>query len=186
MATRINRGLSKKVAAMVARRVDQVADDVAQGARDNAPAAKTWVTDADVQVRPSHRKAHGQTIPGNVDFRLPAMEYERKGRGRNGKAINAGGGWKLLEGVWDVADRPRDPRLPYHQTVECRCQAANLPGAVAAGVRSTPARPNGKAITATVSVEFERVAESEHAEHGGGWLAEAARAAAAKHRARRR
>ncbi|WP_052424100.1 hypothetical protein [Nonomuraea candida] len=186
MATRINRSLSKKITAMVARRVDQVADDVAQGARDNAPAAKVWVTDADEQVRPSHAKAHGQTIPGNVDFRLQAMEYEPKGRGRDGKAVNRAGGWQLLEGVWDVAGHPRDERLPYHQTVNCRCQSADLPGAVAASVRSTPAQPDGKTITATVSVEFERVAESEHAERGGGWLAEAARAAAAKHRARRR
>ncbi|MFC4014603.1 hypothetical protein ACFOY2_45785 [Nonomuraea purpurea] len=186
MATRINRGLSKKVAAMVARRIDQVADDVARGVRDNAPAAKTWQTDADEQVRPSHAEAHGQTIPANLDFRLQAMEYVRKGRGRDGKAVNRSGGWKLLKGVWDLADRPRDERLPVHQVANCRCQAVDVPGAIASRVRSTPAQPRGNAIAATVSVSFERVAESEHAERGGGWLAEAVRVAAARSRARRR
>lgn len=186
MATRINRGLSRQIAATVARHVDRVADDVAQGARDNAPPAKTWITDADEQVRPSHAEAHGQTIPANIDYRLTAMEYVRKGHGPDGKAVNPAGGWKLLEGVWDVADRPRDERLPYHQTVNCRCRSTSVPGAVAASVHTTPAQPRGRTIMATVSVEFERVAESEHAERGGGWLADAARAAAAKHRARRR
>ncbi|NYF44698.1 hypothetical protein [Streptosporangium sandarakinum] len=186
MATRITPGLTRQITALVARRVDQVADDVAQAARDNAPAAKTWVTDADERVRPSHAEAHGQLIPGNVDFRLSAMEYVRKGLGPDGKAVNRAGGWKIIPGRWDVADRPRDARLPTHQAANCRCQAVDLPGAVAAGIRSTPARPAGTTITATVSASFTRVAESEHAERGGGWLASAAQQAAAKHHARRR
>ncbi|MGW2219606.1 hypothetical protein ACWCSD_31860 [Nonomuraea sp. NPDC001684] len=184
--THINRGLAQQIAAKAARRVDQVADDVAQAARDNAPAAKTWVTDADEQVRPSHAEAHGQTIPANIDFRLTAMEYEPKGRGRGGKALNPDGGWKLLEGVWDVGDHPRDERLPYHQTVNCRCRAVDLPGAIASRVHTTPAHSNGRTITATVSVSFARIGESEHSERGGGWLAAAARQAAAHARARRR
>ncbi|GAA3710628.1 hypothetical protein GCM10022224_090120 [Nonomuraea antimicrobica] len=105
MATRINRGLSRQIAALVARRVDQVAEDVAQGARHNAPAAKTWITDADEQVRPSHAQAHGQTIPANLDFRLPAMEYLRKGRGLGEQPVNPCSGWKLLQGVHDLRER---------------------------------------------------------------------------------
>lgn len=182
---RLNSSLSEQIAALVARRVDQVADDVAQGARDNAPAAKTWVTDADEHVRPSYAEVHGQTIPANVDFRLQAMAYVRKGRGPDGKAVNPAGGWKLLPGRWDVGDEPRDDRFPYYQTVRCRCRKIVVPGAIASRVRSTPARPAGKTITATVSVSFERIGESEHSERGGGWLAEAARQAAARSKARR-
>ncbi|MFC7585772.1 hypothetical protein ACFQYP_20035 [Nonomuraea antimicrobica] len=63
MATRINRGLSRQIAALVARRVDQVAEDVAQGARHNAPAAKTWITDADEQVRPHTPRRMGRPFP---------------------------------------------------------------------------------------------------------------------------
>ncbi|MEU4331379.1 hypothetical protein [Nonomuraea dietziae] len=183
---RLNGGLSRQIAALVARRVDQVADDLAENARAAAPDGKVWQTDADEQVRPSHAKAHGQLIPDNVDFRLHAMVYVRKGRDQDGQGVNAAGGWKEVEGVWDVAERPRDARLPYHQTVNCRCRRIELPGAVAAGVSSSPARPSGRAITASVSVAFPRVAESEYADQGGGWLAAAARQAAAKHRARRR
>ncbi|MBG0818993.1 hypothetical protein [Planomonospora sp. ID82291] len=184
--TRINSGLSRKLTALVARRVQDVADDVAEAARAGAPPAKQWITDTDEKVRPSHAEAHGQLVPGNVDYRLPAMVYLRKGRDPGGDAINEAGGWKILPGRWDVADRPRDTRLPIHQSRNCRCQSVEVPGAVAAGIHAGRARPAGKSITAVVSAAFPRVAESEYGERGGGWLAEAARQAAARHKARRR
>ncbi|GAA2691962.1 hypothetical protein [Nonomuraea recticatena] len=179
---RLTSGLTQKIAALVASRVDEVADEVASNARAGAPDGKVWQTDADEQVRPSHAEAHGQLIPDNVPFRLPRMQYVNKGRGRN---ANPAGGWTKLPG-WDLGDRPRDEQLPFHQVVNCRCRKIDLPGAVAATVTTSPARPSGRTVAASVSVAFPRVAESEYADQDGGWFNAAARQAAAAHRARRR
>ncbi len=183
--TRIRSDLAARLAAGPVRRiVEDVAEDIAQQARENAPPAKVWQTDADEHVRPSHAAAHGQTIPANIPFRLERMVYERKGRRPDGRAVNQAGGWKTVDG-WDVADRPRDPRLPVHQSINCRCQMATVPGLVAAGITAGPAAVRGTRVSATVTARFERAGESEFAEQGGGWLASAARTVAARSRARR-
>ncbi|WP_433357758.1 hypothetical protein ACQP25_45010 (plasmid) [Microtetraspora malaysiensis] len=181
---RIRPDLAARLAAgPIARHIEHVAEAIARAARENAPAAKTWQTHQDERVRHSHATVHGDTIPANVPFRLPAMTYVRKGRDKHGKAINQAGGWKVIPGVWDLADRPLDPSLPLHQRVECRCKRRDIPGMVAAGIYATQAVPAATRVHAKVIARFPRVAESEFAEHGGDWLRSAARAVAARHRA---
>ncbi|MET7334218.1 hypothetical protein [Nonomuraea sp. NPDC005650] len=80
MATRINHGLSQQIAARVVRRVNQIADDVARGARGNAPAAKTWQMPPEVPYRRMVDLArHGMqatatTLQQLIDLRSPARD----------------------------------------------------------------------------------------------------------------
>ncbi|MER5322352.1 hypothetical protein [Streptosporangium roseum] len=173
--------IAKLAAGHVRRVVDEVTDQAVRETRDQVPDAKAWETEADERVRPSHGEAHGQTIPDNLLYRLPQQVYVRKGRGPDGKALNPAGGWKITPG-WDLADAPRDPRLPEHQTIRCRCESLPLPGMIAAHVSRTAVRVTRTSARASVQVTFPRIAESEFAEHGGGWLARAARIVAARHR----
>jgi|GEM_PF-3419944 len=182
---RIRPDLAARLAAgPIARHVEHVAEQIARAARANAPDGKVWITAEDERVRPSHNATHGQTIPENIPYRLPQVVYIRKGRGPDGKAINKAGGWKIVPG-YDLADAPRDPSLPVHQRINCRCRSAELPGAVAAGITTTPAVPGRERVTASVVARYNRVAESEFAERGGGWFRRAAREVAARHKARR-
>ncbi|QSI49960.1 hypothetical protein [Thermobispora bispora] len=181
--TSIRGDLAARLAAgPVARHVHRVAEAIARQARQNAPPAKTWITAHDERVRPSHNAAHGQTIPANLPYRLPKTVYVRKGRGSDGRAINPGGGWKLAPGH-DLADKPRDPRLPVHQRINCRCTSREVPGAVAAGITASEPDVTPTRVSATVTARFPRVGESELADHGGGWFREAARTVAARYRA---
>ncbi|MER5649723.1 hypothetical protein [Streptosporangium sp. NPDC002524] len=180
--SRIRSSLAKQIAAKVARVVDAVNDDLADQTRQDAPDGKTW--HAQPGARPSHAAAHTQAVPANVPYRLDRMVYVRKGRGADGKAVNAAGGWKRVPGGWDLADRPRDPDLPEHQAADCRCKSMPAPGAIAATVATTAAKVTGTRVTARTRVTFPRVAESELADRGGGWAAGAVRAAAARARGR--
>lgn len=56
---------------------------------------KTWITRLDARVRPTHRAAHGQTVPIDADFVIGGY------RGRY----------------------PQDRRLPVKETARCRCRA---------------------------------------------------------------
>lgn len=161
--------------------VDQVTDAAVREIRDQAPEAKTWVTDGSENVRESHAEAHGQTIPGNLPYRLPKQVYVPRGRGQDGRAVTPSGGWRTVSG-WDLAQAPRDESLPIHQSINCRCQSVPLPGAVAAAVTRTAVTTTRKAARAYVHVTFPRVAESEFAVQGGGWLRRAALAVASRHR----
>ncbi|MEU4229484.1 hypothetical protein AB0F17_34750 [Nonomuraea sp. NPDC026600] len=182
--TRVRSNLAAAIAAGPARRaVERVTDDLADAARDAAPPAKVWMTKPGAN-RPAHADAHGQTVPANLPFRLKRQVYIRKGRGPDGKAVNSSGGWKTIDG-WDLAMRPRDPGLPDDQQLGCQCQAVDLPKAIAAGVHADPVRVSASLVRAKVTVAFPRVAESEYADEGGGWLAAAAHRVAARSRTRR-
>ncbi|TMR22084.1 hypothetical protein ETD86_13020 [Nonomuraea turkmeniaca] len=182
--TRVRSNLAAAIAAGPARRAaERVTDDLADAARDAAPAAKVWMTTPG-DNRPAHADAHGQAVPSNLPFRLKRQVYVRKGRGPGGKALNPAGGWKTIDG-WDLAMRPRDPGLPDDQQLGCQCQAVDLPKAIAAGVHAEPVRVSGLRAQAKVRVVFPRVAESEYADQGGGWLAAAAYRVAAQARTRR-
>lgn len=175
--------LEEALARALARPVQRVTEQVAAQAAENAPAGQVWVTHADERVRLSHQAADGQLIPANLRFRMPKSVYVRKGRGPDGRAVNPAGGWRLVPGV-DLARRPRDPDLPLHQRIRCRCQLVTVPGAVGAGVRVVAARAVGTRVAGQVVVVFPRVAESEFpdgADGGGGWLRGAARTVAARH-----
>ncbi|MET7335925.1 hypothetical protein [Nonomuraea sp. NPDC005650] len=173
---KLSRGLREKVAAGVVRRaVDDVADRAEREVRRHAPDAKEWETSENESVRPSHAEAHGQNIPANVPYRLPKAVYVRKGR----DGENAAGGWKTVPG-WDLADKPRDPGLPLHQRIRCRCESRGLPGVIAKAVTRTPVAVGRSRVSAKIQVSYPRIAESEFSEQGGGWLATAARAAAAR------
>ncbi|MFI9845098.1 hypothetical protein ACIHFD_49325 [Nonomuraea sp. NPDC051941] len=143
----------------VRRAVDRVTDRAEQEVREHAPEAKVWKTVGDEAVRPAHRHADGQAIPANIPFRLKRDEDESKAQG------------------WDVAAEPLDPSLPLHQRIHCRCEMVRQPGAIAAAVSRTSVQIGRARVSARVTVEWPRIAESEFAEQGGGWLATAARAA---------
>lgn len=171
--------IAKLAAGPVRRIVDQVTDEAVRELRDQVPDAKSWQTEADERVRPAHDKAHGQTLPENLLYRVPKQIYVRKGRGKNGKALNPAGGWKIVPG-WDLAEKPRDPRLPEDQTIRCRCESLPGPGLIAEHVGRGPVRVTRTSARATAHVRFTRIAESEFDETGG-WLARAARIVAARH-----
>lgn len=173
---KIDRNLRDKVAAGVVRRaVDDVADRAEHEVRRHVPDAKEWQTSGGDNVRPSHEQAHGQNIPANIPYRLPKQVYVRKGD----DGENLAGGWKVVPG-WDLADKPRDPDLPVHQRIECKCQSRRMPGVIAKAVTRTPVTVGRSRVSATIRVTYPRIAESEYADRDGGWLATAARAAAAR------
>ncbi|TMR97312.1 hypothetical protein EJK15_18750 [Nonomuraea basaltis] len=116
---RINPGLAKRLAAGVIRdKVERITEAVAKEAKDRAPDAKGWQATNGADARPSHRHADGQTIPANVPYQLPKMDYVRKGRDDDRRNPQGAGAWVLLTAV-DLADRPRDPSLPLHQRINC-------------------------------------------------------------------
>ncbi|GAB2858271.1 hypothetical protein GCM10022221_67210 [Actinocorallia aurea] len=161
--------LEERIAALIAPRVQEVVDEVAVRARENAPDAKVWAHSGDGRVRPSHREAAGAAIPANLRFQLPKMVHQS----------GAAGGWRVVAG-FDLARRPRDPALPQHQRDMCRCTVVVVPRGVAAGVRPIPVVQTGPRVVGAVVVEFVRVAESEFPsgeDGGGGWLREAGRQA---------
>ncbi|MGW0485760.1 hypothetical protein [Nonomuraea sp. NPDC003214] len=150
---RLSRALKTRLAnGPVRRAVDQLTDRAEQAVRDHVPDAKQWVSTQ--MKRPAHTDAHGQHVPENVPYRL-------KGKGPG----------------WDLADRPRDPTLPAHQSIGCQCQSLPLPGAIADAVTRTSVHVDGGRVSAKVVITYPRIAESDLAEQGGGWLAAAIRAA---------
>ena len=141
--------LDAVVARMAAPAVNRLADAIAQQARERAPATKTWISREDGRVRPAHAKAHEQTIPENLRFKLPK---QRKG----------GQGKTLLLSGFDLARTPRDPALPEDQKVRCRCVSITTQGIIARRILTTPAITVGSQVRAQVWVRFNRIVESEH------------------------
>lgn len=185
---RLNPGLAKRLAAGPIRdKVESITDAIVREAKDRAPDAKTWITEADERVRPSHAHADGQTIAENLSYELPAMVYQRKGRGPDGKAINPEGGWQTTDGV-DLASAPRDPELPLHQRVECRCESVPAGPLLAEATHALPTRIDGTRVEASVECTFHRVGEAEFGnqrDHGTHFLGGAGDAVAARYRGAR-
>lgn len=125
---------------------------LADRVRANAPGAGLWMTAQDERVRPTHRKADGQTIPDNLRFIVEHPSHS---------------GHELAQG-------PRDPDLSLENRINCRCIAGSLPGLIAEHVAASSVLLRGATAVATVSVEFSRIVESEHpgaGDSGGGWFA---------------
>lgn len=186
MGTRVelNRNLDQVVAARIARpAVDRLAGQVRDAAARLAPDGKIWVTAHDERVRYSHAETDAQLIPENLRYRLPAVTYVPKGRGPDGKAVNPGGGWKPLPGQVDLGRRPRDPDLPVHQAINCRCLSVSVPGAVGRTIRATPATVTASGALAEVFTRFPRAAEAEFGtgqDRGAHFMAGAVREVAAR------
>lgn len=169
MATRVDldRDLDRVVAERIAGpAVARLAEQVQRAAQRLAPDAKTWVTAHDERVRYSHRETDTQMVPENLRYLLPAVVYVPKGRGRDGKAINPGGGWRPVPGRTDPARVPRDPDLPVHQRVNCRCRSVTVPGVIARSIRLGPVEVTAVAASAQVFTRFPRAAEAEFGTSG--------------------
>lgn len=141
--------------------VDRLKQDVQTEARRRAPAAKRWVTRHDNRVRHWHVLTNGQTIPANLRYRVQRVKYLRKGKDKHGKAINPAGGWKILEGQYDLGRAPHDPALPIEQTINCRCRSVVIPELVALSIHTTVTHIEGKRAVAEINCFFPRAAESE-------------------------
>jgi hypothetical protein len=159
------------MAATVGRRAtDRLKRQVEEEARRRAPGAKMWVTEQDERVRPSHQDADKQTIPDNLRFQLPKVANTRRGE------------WRRIPG-FDLARFPRDPGLPVHQTVRCRCVAVALPEALAVSIHAGATEIQGAQARAEVATRFNRAAEAEHGtshDTGGHFMSGAVRAVAAR------
>jgi hypothetical protein len=168
-------GLESRIAALVQPQVRNIARDLADNMARTAPPGAVWQTAADERVRPSHRESEGQTIPGNLRFQLPKMQYVR------------GTGQYVTTSGYDLARAPRDEELPPEQKINCRCQRIELPHDVANHIRAHDPRVEGARCIAEVTVTYPRIAESEHpdtGDGGGGWIRDAVQRTASARRLR--
>lgn len=84
-----------------ARTAELVAGYAVEAAKASAVSAaggvwsKTWISELDSEVRPTHMEAHGQTVPASGVFIV--------------------GGWPMRI--------PHDPNAPISETINCRCEA---------------------------------------------------------------
>lgn len=148
--------LNAVVARMAAASVERLAREVAREGRERAPAAKVWISRDDERVRPAHADAHGQEIPGNLRYKLPKQVYVHGG----GRGSDISGHTELVPGV-DLARKPRDPKLPLAQRVNCRCISVTLPGLIARRIYTGAVVVTGTRARAQVTVRFNRIVESE-------------------------
>ncbi|XTZ13927.1 hypothetical protein ACQSSU_20735 [Micromonospora echinospora] len=139
-------GLEAAIARMIALRVQQIAEEVADAARRNAPPTKTWTSKGDALVRPEHREAHGQEVPESLRFVVRSPEYDRQHYG-------AGAHQQLRE--------PRDPEGTPGATANCRCQAVRDPDGVARNIHVHPVTVSGTQVVAHVTCHGNRVVDAE-------------------------
>lgn len=158
MRVELRGDLNAVVARMVRPTVERLAEDVAEHARRLAPDARRWETAEDERVRPSHADADGQLIPANLRFKLKKQHYQRGG----GRGSDVAGRLMLAVDMYDMAREPRDEDLPADQAANCRCEAVDVPGVIAARVRAHGAMMEGARVRATVDVRFNRIVESFH------------------------
>jgi hypothetical protein len=165
-------GLNERVAARWAvPEAHRLADMLAERVRANAPDARVWITKQDEKVRPTHVKADGQTIPTNLRF---VLDHPSSVQTSTAAADRSGTSSPVEGGEQELARKPRDPDLSIGNRINCRCIDAGLPGLIAQHVAAGDVVQRGPQATATVSVTFSRIVESEHPgpeDGGGGWLA---------------
>ncbi|MGX4733176.1 hypothetical protein [Kitasatospora griseola] len=145
----------ERLAPMMRRHTERLAEEVAEEARRRAPAAKTWHTQEDGKARPSHQAADGQTVPAPIPFTVGSA----------------------------TLDRPRDPNGPAEETAGCRCTVTEDPEAVAATITAGKAATFGTRVRATVTCDYPRAAEAEYAQGDGShFMGTAASQVANRHR----
>ncbi|WP_431976083.1 hypothetical protein [Micromonospora haikouensis] len=139
-------GLEAAIARLIAPRVQQITEQVAEAARDNAPPTKTWKSQGDALVRPEHRAADGQEVPENLRFVVGSPAYDQQHYG-------AGPHQQLRE--------PRDPEGTPGATVNCRCQTVSDPDGIARNIHAHPVTVSGSRIVGVVTCHGNRVVDSE-------------------------
>ncbi|MFB8235534.1 hypothetical protein ACFC58_03190 [Kitasatospora purpeofusca] len=147
--------IAERLAPLMARHAERLAEEVVAEARNLAPPAKTWNTVEDGHARHSHREADGQTVPGPVPFTV---------------------GGALLSG-------PRDPNGPVEETTGCRCMLTENPDAVAQSIHAGKAAIRGSRVEIDVVCDFPQAANAEFAQgEGSHFMSRAAAQVAARHR----
>lgn len=151
-------GLEEIVAAMVAPEVRRIGERVATTAKQLAPGTKKWVTMADERVRPTHVRTHDQSVPNNLRFEVPSMEWDRKHRGL---------------GPVTYMNQPRDESSRAVANLKnCRCQATLDPQGIARGINVGQPIVAGKVVKLTVVCEGPKVVQSEFGDvYPGGLIA---------------
>ncbi|MGW1275492.1 hypothetical protein ACWD4V_00850 [Streptomyces tsukubensis] len=141
-----NPSLETQLARMIAPDVRRVAHQVEIEARRLAPPTKRWVTMADDAVRPTHRQAHGQTVPANLRFTVRSMDWDRKHRG---------------VGQNTYMREPRDRTSRAVANIKnCRCTTV-LSDGIARNIATGLPVVTGKRVTVTVTARAPLVVEAE-------------------------
>ncbi|PNG22429.1 hypothetical protein [Streptomyces cahuitamycinicus] len=140
-------GLEEALARMVAPHVHRIARQVQFEAQRLAPPTKRWVTMGDDRVRPTHVKAQGQVVPGNLRFAINSMDWDRRHRGVGPKTY-------MLE--------PRDQTSRAVANLKnCRCATHTDPQGISRHINTGQPVISGKKVTVTVSVAAPMVVEAE-------------------------
>jgi hypothetical protein len=141
---KMNPGTNEKVALMIAAKIAALGNVVQENAQDAAPQVKVWQTMQDELVRPWHRTAHNQSIPGNLLFELDQAPY---------KGVQHPRGHDYLR-------FPRDPRAGHLQIDYCRCFLTwndDLARSI-----NTVTTVMGTKVTSIISTDYPRARESEY------------------------
>ncbi|MFE2723902.1 hypothetical protein [Kitasatospora sp. NPDC059327] len=140
-------GLEELVAAMVAPEIGRIADEVADRAKRLAPPTKQWVTVADDRVRHTHVQTEGQSVPNNLRFKVPSMDWDRRHRGL---------------GAHTYMKAPRDQTSRAVANIKnCRCHTMLDPVGISRGINSGPPIVAGNHVTVTVVCEGDLVVQAE-------------------------
>ncbi|MER6109381.1 hypothetical protein [Streptomyces hirsutus] len=141
------RGLEEQLARMLAPAVRQIAVRVEVEAKRLAPPTKQWVTVGDDRVRPTHVKAQGQVVPGNLRFKINSMDWDKRHRG---------------VGEYTYMLQPKDRTSRAIANIRnCRCTTHKDPDGIARHIRTGQPVVAGKKVTVTVSVSADQVVEAE-------------------------
>lgn len=141
------RGLEEALARMLAPAVHRIAVQVEIEAKRLAPPTKRWVTMGDDKVRPTHVKAQGQEVPGNLRFSINSMQWDREHRGL---------------GKFTYMIEPRDQTSRAIANLRnCRCTTHKDPDGIARTINTGQPVVTGKTVTVTVSAQGPMVVEAE-------------------------
>lgn len=140
------KGLAQRVAVLVADDVHKLAERVEAAAKTFAPPEKTWKSLGDPLVRPEHRKADGQAIPGNLRFVVDSPLYDQAHYG---------------VGPQQLLRAPRDPNGSPGATINCRCRTVVDPDGIARRIEAGPAVVSGTRVRVRVTCSHDRAREAE-------------------------
>jgi hypothetical protein len=138
--------LERQVAKMVSDDVKDIGDRVAVAAKTFAPPEKTWKSLGDPLVRPEHRRADGQAIPGNLRFVVDSPLYDQQHYG---------------VGPQQLLREPRDPNGSPGVVINCRCRTEIDPDGIARTIEVGPAVVSGSRVTVRVTCSHDRAREAE-------------------------